>query len=103
MPAGECWVLNRRLSNGLPHPNEVVFDEELPLCARGNDDEPFVVLAAELMIFDDKAAREQYIIGNWSDDKFGAAARGKDLTDFIQDNGRRIRINRYTGVSQRDK
>ncbi|MDG2424621.1 MAG: hypothetical protein P8M22_11655, partial [Phycisphaerales bacterium] len=103
MPAGECWVLNMRLSNGLPHPNEVVFDEELPLCARGNDDEPFVVLAAELMIFDDKAAREQYIIGNWSDDKSGAAARGKDLTDFIQDNGRRIRINRYTGVSQRDK
>lgn len=103
MPAGECWVLNRRLASGLPHPNETALDEELPLCAHDNEDEPFVVLATELMIFDEKAAREQYIIGNWTYDESGAAARGKDLTEFITDNGRRIRINRYTGVSQRDQ
>ena len=102
MPAGDCWVLNRRLPSGLPHPNEVVFDEVLPLCARGNDHEPFVVLATELMLFDEKAARERYFIANWSDSKAGAAARGKDLTEFIEDTGLRIRINRYTGVSQRD-
>ena len=103
VPAGDCWVLNRRLASGLPHPNEVVFDEVLPLCARGNGDEPFVVLATELMIFDEQAAREQFAIVNWTDSKLGAAARGNDLNGFIKENGLRIRINRYTGVSQRDK
>ncbi|MBG84314.1 MAG: hypothetical protein CMJ40_07205 [Phycisphaerae bacterium] len=98
-----CWVLNRRLPSGLPHPDEVVFDEDLPLCARQNDDEPFLVLATELILFDDRDARKQFTVGNWGDSKAGAAARGRDLGDYIKANGVRIRMNRYTGVSQLDR
>lgn len=100
---GQCWVLNRRLASGLPHPDEVVFDEQLPLCARQNDDEPFVVLATELILFDDKDARSQFTVGNWADSKSGAATKGKDLGGYILANGVRIRLNRYTGVSQLDR
>ena len=100
---GQCWVLNRRLPSGLPHPDEVVFDEQLPLCARQNDDEPFVVLATELILFDDKDARSQFTVGNWADSKSGAAIKGKDLGGYILANGVRIRLNRYTGVSQLDR
>ena len=102
-PPGDCWVLNRRLPSGLPHPDEVVFDEELPLCARNDDDEPFVVLATELILFDDRDARTQFTVGNWQNTKSGAAARGKDLGGYVQANGVRIRMNRYTGVSQLDR
>jgi hypothetical protein len=96
-------VLNARLVSGLPHPDEVVFNEDLPLCARQNDDEPFVVLATELILFDDRDARSQFTVGNWQDSKSGAAARGKDLGKYILENGVRIRMNRYTGVSQLDR
>ncbi|GEM_PF-2207240 len=100
---GQCWVLNSRLPSGLPHPDEVVFNEDLPLCARQNDDEPFIVLATELILFDDKDARTQFTVGNWADSKSGAATRGKDLGNYILANGVRIRLNRYTGVSQLDR
>ncbi|MCH2133735.1 MAG: prepilin-type N-terminal cleavage/methylation domain-containing protein [Phycisphaerales bacterium] len=103
-PTDGCWVLNERLPTGLIHPDEVVFDgdEGIPFCAQQDGDEPFLVLATELMLFDEKAARERYGISTWTRDKPGAARRGRDINGFINETGVRIRLNRYTGVSQRE-
>ena len=103
VPPGECYVLNlRNPDTGLIDADDVVFDEFLPLCQFEGEDEPFVVLSTELTMFDETAAREQFIATNWTRDEAGAARRGKELNDFIAANGLRIRLNRYTGVTQRE-
>ena len=98
-----CFLLNaRNPETGIIDGDDVIFNEDLPMCQFGNTDEPFLVLATTLMMFDERAAREEYLAGSWTADKLGSATRGKEINKFISENGMRIRLNRYTGVSQRD-
>ena len=61
-----------------------------------------MVLSTELTMFDEAAAREQFLAISWTQDEEGAALRGKELNEFISANGLKIRLNRYTGVTQRE-
>ncbi|MBG80583.1 MAG: hypothetical protein CMJ39_07750 [Phycisphaerae bacterium] len=102
-PSAGCYLLNaRNPETGIIDGDDVIFNEDIPMCQFNNGDEPFLVLSTTFMMFDERGAREEYLSGNWTDDKLGAAIRGKEINEFIRDNGMRIRLNRYTGVSQRD-
>lgn len=57
-------------------------------------DEPYVVIAPFLAVFDDAEAREIYDTTTWVD----AAFRDADITEYVTEFAKRIHFNRYTGV-----
>ena len=64
------------------------------------DDEPFVVIAPFLAVYDDDEARELGDTNNWDDTQ----VYQEDLvgvTGYITENANRIHFNRYTGVVMR--
>ena len=67
------------------------------------DDEPFVVIAPFLAVYDDDEARELGDTANWDDPQIYQ----QDLVGlpndpgYITENANRIHFNRYTGVVMR--
>ena len=63
-------------------------------CQPAEDDEPYVVIAPYLGIYDDDEARERFDTTMWID----PFEKLTDLTAYINEFGKRIHFNRYTGV-----
>jgi len=104
-PAGECWVGPYYLENsGQPAAARTLIEEVLPLCQWGEDDEPMVLISPYLAVYDDREARKQldpagWVITGQNTDQRNAALRGRELSDYVQANGRVLQFNRFTGVA----
>jgi prepilin-type N-terminal cleavage/methylation domain-containing protein len=98
-PAGSCWLGAFYNPNGTFFQNRNLIEEAVPMCQWHDDDEPFVVITPYLAVFDDRDAREELDQGAWINTRQGAAYRGRDLTKFIDETGRVLHFNRYTGVA----
>ncbi|MDP6891109.1 MAG: hypothetical protein QF471_07240, partial [Phycisphaerales bacterium] len=98
-PAGSCWVGAFYNSAGTFFPNRNLIEEAVPICHFGGHDEPFVLITPYLAVFDDRDAREELDQATWINTRQGAAYRGRDLTGFIDETGRVLHFNRYTGVA----
>jgi hypothetical protein len=106
-PAAGCWLGTRYLVNGNPSPSSDLWDdlERLPMCQRSERDEPIVLVAPYLAIYDDRDAREELDPQRWLDTgsdvlrRVAAARRGLDLSTFIDQNARQLHFNPNTGVA----
>ncbi len=107
-PAGDCWLGVRYLANGNASPGADLWndDERMPLCGRSEDDEPWVLVAPYLVVYDDRDAHEELDTIEWADAggdsvrRRAAVTRAKALNDFIDKTGRQVHLNRVTGVAQ---
>lgn len=97
--AGPCWLGAFYSPTGTFYQNRNLIEETVPLCQWQDDDEPFIVITPYLAVFDDRDAREELDQGAWINTSQGAAYRGRDLTKFIDETGRVLHFNRYTGVA----
>ncbi len=66
-------------------------------CQRHPDDEPYLIMAPFLAVFDDDEAREILDPSRWVDPQ----PRIDDLTAHINERADRIHFNRYTGVAMK--
>ncbi len=107
-PAAGCWLGTRYIaSNGNPSPSADLWDddERLPMCQRVEKDEPIVLVAPYLAIYDDRDAREELDPQRWLDTgantlrRAAAARRGFDMSTFIDENARQLHFNPNTGVA----
>ena len=99
VPAGSCWLGAFYSPTGAFYQNRNLIEETVPLCQGQADDEPFIVITPYLAVFDDRDAREELDQVAWINTSQGAAYRGRDLTKFIDETGRVLHFNRYTGVA----
>lgn len=96
---GGCWVLPKLSNSSGAAQGTVEYPEWLPLCQHTELDEPWVMTGPYLVIYDANELRTLESPQGWLPTHAGAAARGWAHTRFIDDYGRRLFFNRFTGVS----
>ncbi|MCH7604090.1 MAG: hypothetical protein IIB54_15125, partial [Planctomycetes bacterium] len=75
-------------------PGILIFEHRL------DDDEPVVMIAPYLAVFDDEQFREFSDPASWTDSG-GFDTYRKDLRRYLNQNANRIHFNSYTGVAMR--
>ena len=105
-PAAGCWLGARYLANGQTSSADLWNDDErLPMCQRAEGDEPLVLVAPYLAVYDDRDAREELDATRWLDAgtsplrRQAASRRADDLSGFIDENARQLHFNPNTGVA----
>ncbi len=97
--AAGCFVLPRLTSGSGAFSPIVEYAEWWPMCQDDELDEPWVMTGPFLVVYDSSELRSIEAVQDWPPTHEGSANRSWAHTRFIDDYGRRLFFNRYTGVS----
>jgi prepilin-type N-terminal cleavage/methylation domain-containing protein len=102
-PGDGCFVLTRLDSGSGAATNYVEFSQVLPMCQGTELDEPWVVTGPFLAVYDSSEMRKLEASTAWlPNDEVSASKRSFAHTRFIDEFGRRLFFNRFTGISLED-
>ena len=101
-PGAGCFVLTRLDNGSGAATNYVEFSQTLPLCQESELDEPWVLSGPFLAVYDAGELRKLESSNAWMPNEPGASQRAFAHTRFIDEFGRRLFFNRFTGISLED-
>ena len=96
---GSCWVLPKLAGSTGAAQTTVEYPQWIPLCQLGELDEPWVTTGPFLVVYDTNELRSLESVQDWLPTQAGSATRSWAHTRYIDDYGRRLFFNRFTGVS----
>jgi prepilin-type N-terminal cleavage/methylation domain-containing protein len=98
-PCDGCFVLPLLSPGSGAAQSNVEYPEWWPLCQASELDEPWVLTGPFLTVFDADELRKVGRPQDWPPTRVGAADRAWAHTRFIDEFGRRLFFNRFSGVS----